>query len=131
MDRAAEIVSAFVEGKSFAYPHSAEEFLAMAYDDMAQKMREAQAYAEKVKGRYESAVAARAMECVSSYKEAALIPPGKVRPEVWTARLEPVQYSFHHMSAHPSEWDARFKEDVCRRAGEHLARVIFRSLEAS
>lgn len=129
MSRAAEIVSAYVEGKSFAYPHSAEEFLAMAYDDMAKKMREAQAYAEEIKRLYESAVAARAMECISPYKEAELIPPGNLRPEEWTARLSPVQYTFHHMSAHPSKWDVRFKEDVCHRAGEHLARVIFRSFE--
>jgi hypothetical protein len=129
MSRAADIVAAYVEGKSFAHPHSAEELLVMAHDDMAKRMREAQAYADEIKRRYESAVAQRAMECISPFKEVELVPPSTIRPGQWTAVLRPAMYEFHHMSTHPSQWDVRFKEDVCERAGKHLARLIFSSFE--
>lgn len=130
MSRAAEIVAAYVEGKSFACPHTAEEFLAMAYDDMAKRLREANAYADEIKRRYESAVESRALECVSSYRKAEIVPSPN-DPTVWKARMHPVEYEFRHLSAHPFKWDEQFKYDVSRRAGDVLARVIFKALETA
>jgi hypothetical protein len=130
MSRAAQIVADYTTGRSFAYPHSAEEYLAMAYDDMAARMREAQQREREMRERYDSLIEERALE-IARYTKVEVLPPIPKNPGVWTLRLDPMLYEVHMLSSHPTKWHPAARNAIVKAAGDVFAGIAMRACMSS
>jgi hypothetical protein len=121
-----EIIAAYTHGREFAYPHSAEEYLAMAYNDMAKQLSEARAAQREAEAKVESAVHRLAVE-VAQFKDGEVLPHPH-DPTVWRLHLEPALWEFRMLSADPANWHPEMIDRVARAVGEALGHKIVRRL---
>ena len=131
MSRAAQIITEFCRDRSFAYPHSAEEYLAMAYDEVHEQMRQAQRDAYEANRKLRSTIEDRAIEILSGH-DVEIKPTDD--PTVWRFSLQPVRAYSKMLSAKPSRWDrdlltAVFKE-ITRLVSASFERRIMELIEA-
>ena len=124
MSRPLEIVASYTQGKSFAHPHSTLDFLAMAYDELLDRMRQTEREMGKVRAAYQSTIEDRANDMLCGH-DLEVLPPPPSRPGVWSVALKPIAFEWHHMSAHPTKWDVEFAEATARKAGDMIARKLF------
>ncbi len=124
MSRAAQIVTNYSQGRDFSRHLSAEDLLALAYDEMADLLRKANAEREEMRQRLESTVAARALEVT---ERAGFDLQPNPRDWTWVLTLRPMLHEVRMMSADPAKWDDTVLMAVADQAAQQFASRIFKT----
>jgi F0F1-type ATP synthase membrane subunit b/b' len=87
MSRAAEIVANYVQGRHFYHHHTAEEFLAMAYDELRGRLKRAEQEVATSRKQMESTVHDIAVSFTLNSE--LIVAPELHDPTVWKLAIEP------------------------------------------
>ena len=116
-----EIIMNYMRGRDFAFEHSAEDILARAYNELAERLAIAQQARAEAEKQRDSLVHQRALE-IFAFKEPEVIQSPR-DPTVWVLRLDPLMAEIRMLSAIPSKWAAPMMEEVGKQISE-LARDL-------
>lgn len=121
MSRSAQIIAGYTRGRSFSQDYSAEEYLAMAYDELLDAKRRSDADAAEARRQRDSTVHRLAMDV---YAGRELNVTMTADPTVWRLELRPFRFETKMLTAAPSQWDPAILDAVITQFREHVTQAV-------